>query len=115
MIQRDIQKEVIKIYRTPAEGERGTEIAVVRWITDGKASAPQLVNQEVYIDRLDKKRKHGKMKGLKWGDWKFLTEKPERVEEITELLLDIPMRAQHQKATERLPYSDGPEQDPFME
>lgn len=88
--KKDFQKETIKIFRAvPDEDSRGNEIAVIRWITDGMAAAPQLVVQEVYTDRLTKKRMYGKVKGLKWGDYKFLTENPERTAEILDLLMDL--------------------------
>lgn len=106
---KDIEREVLKTFREADPERRVPELSVIRWICDGKGSAPQLCNQEFYIDRFDKKRKQGKLKGLKWGDWKFLTEKPERIEEITELLLDLPTRAR--RPPERLPYADTPDEN----
>jgi hypothetical protein len=88
----EFQKEVIKIFRAPgAEEEKGTEVAVIRWIKDGRAFPPSLEVREIYTDRLDGKRRHGKLRGIRWADWKFITETPERIEEVAELLLDLPM------------------------
>lgn len=85
------EKQVIKVYRTPPEGQRGTEIAVVRWIKDGRAFAPQLINQEVYYSKAGGaqavERKFGKMKGWKVADMAVVAA---NLEEITELLEDIP-------------------------
>lgn len=80
-------RHVLRILRA-VEGTKGIEIAVVYYVKDGQAFSPQLEAREKYVDRLDKKLKMGKVKGLKWGDWKFLTETPERIREITELLWD---------------------------
>ena len=87
--QKNIETHVVKIFRA-VEGDRGLELAVVQFIVDGNATAPQLVNREVYVDRLDRRRKYGKTKGLRWLDWKFLTETPERIKEVAALLLDAP-------------------------
>lgn len=90
----DFEKVTIKVLR-PVEGDRGTELSIVRWIKNGRAFAPQLVNQEVYTDRLDKRRRHGKIKGLKWADLKFIIE---RKDEILEILLDLTGASQDRAA-----------------
>lgn len=89
-VKKNFEKQTIRILRAvPPEKDRGIELAIIRWLSDGNAHVPQLVGQEVYTDRLDRKRKYGKVKGLKWGDWKFLTETPQRIEEISDLLMDM--------------------------
>lgn len=84
--QKDFQMEMIKILRDVADGERGTRIAIVRWIVDGRAFSPQLVNQEIYTDRINRQRKVGKNKGLNAGDWVFLMNFG--VEKIRDMLID---------------------------
>lgn len=85
-------RNVLRVLRA-VEGNRGIEIAVVQYVKDGRAFSPQLEAREKYVDRIDRKLKMGKVKGLKWGDWKFLTSSPELMMEIEELLLDQPVRS----------------------
>lgn len=84
--QKDFQRETIKVLREVEDGERGTEIAIVRWIVDGRAYSPVLINQEVYHDRIAQQRKHGKMKGWTLGDFKFISD---RSKEIIEYMADL--------------------------
>lgn len=79
---KDFQKETIKIFRTPEEGGKGTEIAVVRWIVDGRAFNPQLSNQEIYFDKVDRKRKFGKLKGFNLADWLFIMQHKDEIEAL---------------------------------
>lgn len=90
MTDKHFEKQVIKILRSVAVGAKGTEIAVVRWITDGTAYSPQLINQEVYFDRVEKKVKYGKMKGLKYGDWQLIMKHRDEIETLLKDLGDRP-------------------------
>lgn len=81
----NFEKETIKVFRAADPEKKMTEISVIRWIKDGRGFSPQLVNQEVYIDKIDKKVKNGKIKGLKAADFALILE---HREEITELLSD---------------------------
>lgn len=70
--KKDIQTLIIRILRTPDEGVNGRELAVVQYVVGGQSYAPELTNREVYFDRVDRKKKYGKNKGLKWADVEFV-------------------------------------------
>jgi hypothetical protein len=85
---KNIDVHVVKILR-PCEGDRGTEIAVVRYVVDGRAYPPVLINREVYVDRIDRKRKYGKLKGFKWADVVFLRD---NIAKVVDLMVELPSR-----------------------
>lgn len=70
--KKDIQTLCIRILREPDEGKNGRELAIVQYIVGGQAYSPELTNREVYHDRIDRKRKYGKNKGLKWADVEYI-------------------------------------------
>ncbi len=70
--KKDIQSLIIRILRTPEEGMNGRELAVMQYVVGGQAYSPELVNREVYFDKIDRKKKYGKTKGLKWADVHFI-------------------------------------------
>lgn len=123
--KKEFERQVIRILRPVPDGERGNEIVVVRYYSEGRIFAPQLANQEIYTDKISRKRKNGKVKGFKWGDFKFLTETPERIAEIQELLLDSPFErkksqprsgqdaAANDQAPDEAPPLEADEQVPF--
>jgi len=82
--KKDIQTLIIRILRTPDDGVNGRELAVLQYVVGGKAYPPELINREVYFDKIDRKKKYGKTKGLKWVDIHFILEHPEILDLISQ-------------------------------
>lgn len=82
--KKDIQTLIIRILRTPDEGVNGRELAVMQYVVGGQAYAPELINREVYFDKIDRKKKYGKTKGLKWADVHFIQAHPEILDLIAQ-------------------------------